>query len=155
MWQPFASLLAAGIKQVDSRGFNTNFRGEFFIHASQSIPRQVYDDYYLGKILFRQIVNEFLHVSKNSTLSILDFRQGFTLGAIVGKGTLLYSSPSSEVKRAHELKAMSKRWEIEEALGDHGPGRWAWEVLDPELLPPQPIKGRQQIFWKIPDNFLI
>lgn len=35
--QPFAELLATGKKTVELRNWNTNFRGEFVIHASRSI----------------------------------------------------------------------------------------------------------------------
>ena len=35
--QPFAYLLAAGKKTVELRNWNTNFRGEFVIHASKNI----------------------------------------------------------------------------------------------------------------------
>ena len=35
--QPFAELLATGKKTVELRNWNTNFRGEFIIHASRNI----------------------------------------------------------------------------------------------------------------------
>lgn len=37
--QPFAELLAVGRKTVEVRNWNTNFRGEFLIHASKGIDR--------------------------------------------------------------------------------------------------------------------
>lgn len=35
--QPFASLLASGLKTIELRKWNTFFRGEFLIHASKTI----------------------------------------------------------------------------------------------------------------------
>jgi hypothetical protein len=35
--QPWASLIAKGIKDVENRTWRTNFRGRIFIHASQKI----------------------------------------------------------------------------------------------------------------------
>lgn len=35
--QPFAELLASGKKKIELRNWNTNFRGEFIIHASRNI----------------------------------------------------------------------------------------------------------------------
>ena len=35
--QPWASLIIAGVKDVENRSWNTNFRGQFAIHACQSI----------------------------------------------------------------------------------------------------------------------
>lgn len=35
--QPYAYLLASGVKSIEIRKWNTNFRGEFLIHASKSV----------------------------------------------------------------------------------------------------------------------
>jgi hypothetical protein len=35
--QPFASLIVQGIKTIELRRWNTNFRGEFLIHAPQKL----------------------------------------------------------------------------------------------------------------------
>lgn len=34
--QPWAELLASGRKTIELRGWNTNYRGEFYIHASKN-----------------------------------------------------------------------------------------------------------------------
>lgn len=37
MHQPWASLLVYGIKRVEGRGWNTDFRGRLWIHAGKSV----------------------------------------------------------------------------------------------------------------------
>ena len=37
--QPFANLIVQGKKTIELRRWNTNFRGEFFIHAPQKIKK--------------------------------------------------------------------------------------------------------------------
>ena len=37
--QPFASLIAAGIKEYEFRTWKTNYRGEILIHAGKSIDK--------------------------------------------------------------------------------------------------------------------
>lgn len=38
--QPWAELLASGKKTIELRGWNTNYRGEFYIHASKNTDRE-------------------------------------------------------------------------------------------------------------------
>lgn len=38
--QPFASLIAAGIKEYEFRSWKTNYRGEILIHAGKSIDKE-------------------------------------------------------------------------------------------------------------------
>lgn len=40
--QPWAYLLANGIKTVENRSWNTKFRGQVFIHAGQSVDKEGY-----------------------------------------------------------------------------------------------------------------
>lgn len=37
--QPFAELVVSGKKTIELRKWNTNFRGEFFIHASKVVDK--------------------------------------------------------------------------------------------------------------------
>jgi len=39
--QPFAELVAQGRRTIEIRTWNTKFRGEFLIHASQKIDREI------------------------------------------------------------------------------------------------------------------
>lgn len=38
--QPWAWLIVNGYKDIENRSWNTNFRGEFLIHASKQIPTE-------------------------------------------------------------------------------------------------------------------
>lgn len=54
--QPFAELILSGKKKIELRTWNTTFRGEFYVHASQSpdteaMKRFGYSDLPTGKIL--------------------------------------------------------------------------------------------------------
>jgi hypothetical protein len=41
--QPWAWLIACGLKNIENRDWPTNFRGKFYIHASKSMTRADYD----------------------------------------------------------------------------------------------------------------
>ncbi|MCE9567430.1 MAG: ASCH domain-containing protein [Planctomycetes bacterium] len=69
--QPWAWLIANGYKPYENRSWNTKFRGEFLIHASQQFDRAGYD-------WVRQAFPD-LPLPKP---------QDFPRGGIVGKGVL-------------------------------------------------------------------
>jgi hypothetical protein len=79
--QPWASLLAAGIKTIETRSWNTNHRGPLLIHASQKTdePRQVY-------IMGREWMRELL-AAKLGVHALADL----PLGKIVGAGELTHA----------------------------------------------------------------
>ena len=39
--QPYAKLVAAGRKTIETRKWNTNFRGKFLIHSSKTIDKEI------------------------------------------------------------------------------------------------------------------
>jgi hypothetical protein len=39
LWQPWASLIALGVKTIETRGWATKYRGPLAIHAAQRLPR--------------------------------------------------------------------------------------------------------------------
>jgi ASC-1-like (ASCH) protein len=43
--QPYAELIVSGRKTIELRKWNTKFRGEFLIHASQTIDKQACKSY--------------------------------------------------------------------------------------------------------------
>ncbi len=43
--QPWASLIAHGIKDIENRTWKTNFRGRIYIHASGQITKGLYSDF--------------------------------------------------------------------------------------------------------------
>ncbi len=49
--QPWAYLIAAGIKDVENRTWKTNYRGKFLIHAPQTIDKKIIYKMYCGDYL--------------------------------------------------------------------------------------------------------
>ena len=47
--QPYAYLLASGIKSIEIRKWNTNFRGEFLIHASKTVHDEAKTVYHVDE----------------------------------------------------------------------------------------------------------
>jgi hypothetical protein len=70
--QPWAELICMGIKDVENRSWNTNFRGEFLIHASEKFDFDALE-----------IIQE--------EYNLLDelVRSDFRTGGIIGKANLV------------------------------------------------------------------
>lgn len=172
MWQPWASLLAYGIKKVETRGNRTSFRGEFYIHATGTMPRDVvYNQHYLKDPEFLAYVNDFLGVRHYNPILWRDFSEAFPKGQLIGKALLGDCMPSWELKKEWGDRRLDD-WERESTLGIMGPDRHVWTVHRPMVLDfwptrPEPhgamstrtvqgipAKGNQSHFWKIPPAVL-
>ena len=114
LWQPYASLIMLGLKNNETRSWNTNIRGEIGIHASKKI---------ISKIEFTEILYDYLEDDdKLKLFDAIDKAYGcyenMPIGAILGTVNL------SSTERTNVLLD-NISW-TEFALGDYTPGRWAW-----------------------------
>lgn len=113
--QPWASLVALGHKQRETRSWSTPYRGRIAIHAAKGFPlparRFAETERSLGRCPAR-----------------------IPLGAIVAVATLAGVARTEEVSPAISG--------LERHLGDYGPGRWAWMLEDVVALgEPVPARG--------------
>lgn len=111
--QPWALLVIMGIKTIETRSWQTAYRGPLLIHASKGKK---------GSILCRQLP------FRNY---ITDFN-ALPFGAIIGSVTLKEIVP---VERVHLSAAAMATLTLEEkAFGDDTKGRYAWFLTDPVLI---------------------
>ncbi|GAB0156204.1 hypothetical protein CHRYSEOSP005_14680 [Chryseobacterium sp. Alg-005] len=86
--QPWASLIAHGIKDIENRKWKTNFRGRIYIHASALwVPKPI-DAGNHGPIYTDAQWNEILEKYDNHLSSLLDPKQIFDklpTSAIIGE----------------------------------------------------------------------
>lgn len=119
--EPYATLIASGIKRIETRSWKTNYRGELFIHASISkIPKTL-----LQKDFFKNLLK--------------DLDMGY--GNIICKCNLVDCIYMDE-----EFIEKIKENEIEYKCGEYKVGRYAWILEDIELIKPISVKG-QLNFW--------
>ena len=107
--QPWASLVVAGHKRIETRGWNTAYRGRLLIHASK------------GK------AGALLAAAPPFTQYIPDF-DALPFGAIIGQVTLV---DAVRIRAEDWLDAALEKVTLEErAFGDYREGRWAWMLED-------------------------
>ena|SRR5215211_323205 len=119
--QPWASLVVTGSKKIETRSWNTSYRGELLIHASS------------GK------AGALLALEPPFSKYIADFKR-LPFGAIIGKVTLVNTVRVEQLSLSDEV---INRLSLEErAFGDYAGGRYAWLLEDAiELSKPVFIRG--------------
>ena len=132
--QPWASLIMAGLKEYETRGWETNYRGLVSIHASRAFG-------YEAQSLCDQ--EPFKTALKKAGISRVDMPRGVLLGTI----ELFEVIPTARMNTT-ELSPE------ERAFGDFRVGRFAWRFRKPQLLAkPVPMTGRLGIF-ELPDSLV-
>lgn len=127
LWQPWAQLVALGVKRFETRSWPTNHRGDLLVHAARRSPPRASELEYAG--LFVE-------------LAIRGWaREALPRGAIVGLVRV------KAVHRTEDLEPLLERVGVHElARGDFSPGRYAWELEHVATLKPQPLRGFQGLF---------
>jgi len=127
--QPWATAMAIGLKEWETRSWPTSFRGRMAIHAAKGFPGWAKEfaaeahRYHSG---FPREVSE------------------FPLGAVVCVGEIV------ECRRTNELRGDLSQ--TEQAWGDYADGRFAFKFnLERMLWPSIPAKGALG-FWKMTDE---
>lgn len=140
--QPWATLVAIGAKKIETRSWNTRYRGPLAIHAAKGWPAWA-NDICLTEPFFSVLRNEKLAgVDGNGWIADLP------LGCIVATCTLV------AVRRVNnddwQLGKLGKKFEQnlkefsehEKEFGDYSIGRYMWFLGNVVMLPePVPAKG--------------
>lgn len=119
--EPFATLLMKNIKHIETRSWNTNYRGELYIHAS-------------GKTLAKEYLT-------NDVVNELIINMKMNYGNIICRGKLVDCIYMDE-KYVNEMK----KNKIEYYCGSYEVGRYAWVFEDIEPIEPILAKGHLNIW---------
>jgi hypothetical protein len=114
LWQPWATLLAAGVKTWETRGWATSVNGVVAIHSAK---RRTMDQKFSW--------GHFQAIPEVRVLGDWDSPVDYPFGAIVGVGHLTRCVQMNEDNLGTPEKPGI--WsEFEKAFGDYRVGRWAW-----------------------------
>jgi hypothetical protein len=141
--QPWASLVAIGAKEWETRSWSTSFRGQIAIHAAKGFPRDCKD------LQYEEPFNSALNRGTRPPLP---------LGAIIALATLTACEPTSRfrqegfTRRDSDTRRYVEISRNEFAFGDYGDGRYAFRLENVLALSvPIPCKGALSI-WPVPDD---
>jgi hypothetical protein len=144
--QPWASLIAAGAKQYETRSWATGYRGPLLICAGKGGPCT-------GAIVkliekepaFQKALKPFLPPDRENPIPH-DFLWRMVWGAAVAVVDLTKIIKTENCFPAQMKGALP--------FGDFSPGRYAWKLENIRAIVPFEVKGRQRLFEiTLPDNF--
>lgn len=144
--QPWASLVAVGAKRVETRSWQTRYRGPLAIHAAQRYPRSMLSGLEPATVA---LMHNALY---GSPFGLTEPR-----GCIVATcrlvdccviGSHFTSGGRVPIVQGRDVSQQ------EEAFGDYSPGRWAWMLADVVALKePIPARGQQGLWdWCPPEE---
>ena len=132
IWQPWASMVAAGIKENETRGYPISYRGPIAIHAGKKSVHEVWSRYIDRET--REVICRLLNITDQAGLGV------FPLGCVLATANLV---DCIEITPYY----ISTLTQDELALGDYTIGRYAWKLADVKQFPnPIPAKGQQGLW---------
>ncbi len=136
LWQPWASAIAEGAKRIETRSWQTHYRGPLLIHAGK-------------KILGQDLPN--CPCTNPKVLEIWTNTRGrsfsIPFGAIIVVCQLVGCMDTEAVLEWGSQYLADWDRPTEYLLGDYSNGRYGWVLSKVRKLPePIPYKGRQGLF---------
>ena len=150
--QPWASLIAEGIKTVETRSWSTKYRGELAIHAGLHRPEvwmgeegpygEIWNEGSDGECLV-----QWAQTDKRDFLPgrLLPLNERWWLAPAPDFPSL--PMPLGFVVATCELVDVLATADVQsDPYGDFTPGRFAWILADVQKIDPVPAKGKQGLW---------
>ena len=119
LWQPWASLMALGLKKNETRSWATQYRGPLYIHAAKKVI-------------------EWPSIDIQAAFDGIAFQPpDLPLGCLVCKVDLI---------DCKKIFIHNRPDYPERAFGDYTPYRFMWITENLETFEPIPYRGRQGLF---------
>lgn len=157
IWQPWASLIACGVKQYETRSWPTKYRGPIAIHAAARYTRKWDLPVDLAKVVDMEMA-----AGRCPKWEAMPFGAVIATAELVDVWHIAYNvGEDAEEARRHPIIAESMEGSKidvpfgrqfvptgkEIILGDWAPGRYAWELANVKMLQsPIPVKGKQGLW---------
>lgn len=134
--QPWATLIALGLKQFETRSWQTKHRGPIAIHAGKSVDKEAYHD--------------FANVLKAYEINSI---QELPTGAVIALARLDECHRVTTIEFEEETNMPIVNFECgslicgdEYDYGWYEKGRYAWQLSDVKPIDPVPVKGQLSLW---------
>ncbi|MEY8230191.1 2-oxoglutarate dehydrogenase E1 [Oscillospiraceae bacterium 50-16] len=160
IWQPWANLLPLDIKQYETRSWETSYRGPIAIHAATRPVQKVLKECFPkdeDKAMLFAAIHKYLKEYRTAR-EVLDLLSNFPTGSVVAVANLVgcqkIIAPFGDRPQCFGNTPFIKLAngdtytpdDVELALGDWTPGRYAWEFSDMKAITPIQAKGKQGLW---------
>ncbi len=123
--QPFASLIAAGLKEYEFRTWKTSYRGEVLIHAGKGIDKKAMErykhlnlDYPQGKIIAKATISDCVYIDDNMRKTLQEKDPLVYYGVLTNPEWDGYGFKLENITKVPEKEALGKLsfWNYEEEI---------------------------------------
>ena len=133
LWQPWAGAMAAGVKEIETRGRRFNYRGPLAIHAAAREPTEDENDIVVPFVA-GNVNHVLLCTTRSAILAVVD----------------VYECLRTETINDSLVGGCISR--TERALGNYSPGRFGILTRNLRVLRhPVPCKGKQGLWNLTPE----
>lgn len=135
--QPWATLIAAGRKRIETRSWRTSYRGEIYIHAGKKDPL-----FGISSMTDEAWERALIALGQYEAF---DRFERFPTGAVIGRADLV------NCLRIDELTAslIKEQHPDEYAFGDFTPGRYAWVMENAAAFERPVLMPGKQGLWNL------
>jgi activating signal cointegrator 1 len=144
LYEPWAALVAAGWKEVETRSWYTSYRGPLAIHSSVHPPDKM-------------DISRFTFLLGGWGFEMPEFHQGCVVAVcwlVACISTELVGINSPKLKPPFSPR---RGWTVELQMGNYDHGRWAWVLRDVQRLEtPVRVRGKRNLWdWTPPADVLL
>lgn len=147
LYQPWASLIACGVKTIETRSWATSYRGPLLIHAAKTIPAGWRDE-------AEYLARRFEEKLKSVCVEISQHWRSLPMGRVVAIADLHDCLATAGPGHLEGTRGVVEISQANEETGSFGPGRVGWMLSNVRAFR-DPIwwKGRQGL-WDFPDDVI-
>lgn len=144
--QPWATLVAIGAKQIETRSWSTSYRGPIAIHAGKGLEPVN------GKTGLRALCfsNPFLKVLVDHGIHVPGLLEAKTFARVFPFGAIIAIAELHDVRKTSYIADAISQQEL--AFGDYGAGRYAWLLRNVQRLPTAVECRGALSLWTVPDS---
>jgi activating signal cointegrator 1 len=145
--QPWASLVILGHKKIETRSWNTKYRGELLIHGSKKQLKEMEKVHicshpHFGEVFDIENLNELPYGAIIGKVNLDD-----TFHTEDSETIINHSEDLFEITNINDNESFEKAVSKELAFGDYSPNRYGWLLSNPIISDtPIPAKGMLGLF---------
>ncbi|HEY9736923.1 MAG TPA: ASCH domain-containing protein [Trichocoleus sp.] len=149
LWQPWASLIAAGLKRCETRSWRTDYRGPLVIHAAKRPMKYPDMATWIEAVILAEEAEKFDDQSIVPLVSELPYGAVVAIADLAGCFKMVHATDASAVGKNEIL--IGQQSVLERAVGDWSAGRFAWQLENIKALEPILWKGGQGLRDVLPE----
>lgn len=132
--EPWASLIACGAKQIETRSWPTSHRGPIAIHAAKNMT---HTDLAWKEPMYSALKSQHNDLEGHNTIQ-------YHPGSIIAIANLVDCIRVTDLEMMFQIRDIYGKSEL--AFGDFEPGRYGWILADVKRIKPVAVKGMQRLW---------